>query len=211
MSIICIIISIVSVRIYLEENAVVIKTEHETTEIQKNAAPVSEIPADPVERIIDWNYLHSINTDVVAWIYIPDTNIDYPVLQGEGDYYLHRNIYKQYDVNGSIFTNENIEDWHVVLFGHNMKQDVMFGKLQESDVQKVYLYTPERTILYDKQQAFVCSPNSLAFKRNFETKDAYYEWITEEELEKKDQILTLAACADSNRMKRYVIHMSPEL
>ena len=52
---------------------------------------------DPLNRIIDFQKLKSINKDVVAWIYIPGTKVDYPILVGESDEeYLYKNINKEY-------------------------------------------------------------------------------------------------------------------
>lgn len=193
--------------LYIEEDESVNKTQSENIELQSIAAPAEEIPEDPKNRIIDWTYLHNINKDIVAWIYVPNTNIDYPVIKGEGDYYLHRNIYGKYDINGSIFTNEDIYDRHIVIFGHNMKQEVMFGRLQESEINVAYLYTPDQTFLYEKQKSYVCSPTSSAFLRDFQSDEQYQEWLINEGLHTEGQTLTLVACADNNRTKRYVVHL----
>lgn len=88
-------------------------------DIEAEAAP-GDIPVDPLDRVIDWEYLKSINPDIIAWLYIPGTAIDYPVCHSKGDYYLRKNIYRQYSILGTLFTNETMEDPHVVIFGHNM-------------------------------------------------------------------------------------------
>src|SRR5699024_993215 len=54
---------------------------------------------------IDWQYLKSINEDIIAWIEIEGTQINYPILKDNGDlYYLKHNYLKKYNSNGSIFT-----------------------------------------------------------------------------------------------------------
>ena len=53
---------------------------------------------------INWNKLKKINSDIVAWIYVKGTNIDYPVVQGKTNQsYLHTNFKKQYTYGGCIF------------------------------------------------------------------------------------------------------------
>lgn len=75
---------------------------------------------------IDWATLKERNNDVKAWIQIPDTNVNYPVLQGEtNDTYIHSDIDHQKLSAGSIFVdcrNEKpFEDFNTVIYGHNMK------------------------------------------------------------------------------------------
>ena len=75
---------------------------------------------------VDWDYLKSVNPDVIAWLYVPGTSMSYPILQertvGEYDY-LNHNLYGQYQELGSLFapaiadtTSPNQE---LLFFGHN--------------------------------------------------------------------------------------------
>ena len=85
---------------------------------------------------IDWATLKERNNDVKAWIQIPDTNVNYPVLQGEtNDTYIHSDIDHQKLSAGSIFVdcrNEKpFEDFNTVIYGHNMTSGRMFGSLKK--------------------------------------------------------------------------------
>ena len=88
---------------------------------------------------IDWNKLHEKNKDVYSWIYIPDTKVDYAVVQppkGESDlYYLDKNLDKEYEFAGSIFSERmNKKDYSdpvTVLYGHNMLNGSMFATLHK--------------------------------------------------------------------------------
>ena len=76
---------------------------------------------DYFKRNIDFGALQSINPDIVAWITIPNTNIDYPVLIGNDDTtYLNYNYNKEWSVLGSIFafsdTAKDLSDAHICLF-----------------------------------------------------------------------------------------------
>lgn len=124
---------------------------------------LSYLNEDPMDRVIDWDALKEINEDIVAWIYIPDTNIDYPVLQEpklvtDGNYYyLHRNIYKQYEYMGCILTPKEPDgcedlEMHTQIFGHHMIGKQMFGNLDKykdydfyTSQPYIYLYYPDRT------------------------------------------------------------------
>ena len=95
----------------------------------------------------------------MGWIYVPGTQIDYPILQeqkfGES-FYLTHNIYRVAQKAGSIFTPAEpegaAEDVHMLLSGHHMKSGKMFGdltKYKKEDFYKkhpyVYIYTPDKT------------------------------------------------------------------
>lgn len=132
-----------------------LKENNEATEkliedvIQEN--PVTE------ELSIDWEHLKSINPDIIGWIEIKDTKINYPILQDNNNlFYLKHSYNKKYNSNGSIFTtNTNpFTDEETILYGHNMKNGTMFsilGKYLDADFLNSHLnfkiYTP--TINYD--------------------------------------------------------------
>lgn len=79
--------------------------------------------------------LFNINSDVVGYIYIPDTNVNYPVLQrpGEKDYYLYRDFYGREDRHGSIYVREACDVFgpsdNVTIYGHNMADGSMFAHI----------------------------------------------------------------------------------
>ena len=76
-----------------------------------------------------------VNPDVVGWLTIPRTNIDYPFVYSEdNEFYLSRNIYKQQALAGSIFLDsrcsKDFTDLNTVIYGHNMKNRSMFGHIR---------------------------------------------------------------------------------
>ena len=94
---------------------------------------------------IDFAELSSINPDIYAWIRIPDTQIDYPVLQREEDdtYYLRHNSSGRYAFAGSIYTEEansrDFKDPMTVLYGHNMRDGSMFQNLHFFEDEADYI------------------------------------------------------------------------
>ena len=110
---------------------------------------------------VDFEALKKINPEIIAWIRIPDTKIDYPVVQGaDNEYYLNHTFKKTEHVAGSIFLDkDNSPDFSnrkSILYGHNMKDGSMFQGLhrfqEESYLQEhnqVYLYLPDnRELVY---------------------------------------------------------------
>ena len=74
-----------------------------------------------------------INSDVIGWIKIDGTNIDYPVMQNR-DFYLHKNIYKNYSSHGTPYLAEhcnlNSSD-NLIIYGHHMNDNTMFSQLEK--------------------------------------------------------------------------------
>lgn len=84
----------------------------------------------------DAEILGELSADAVAWITVDDTNIDYPVMQGDDNSeYLNKDPYGKYSLSGSIFldsrNSSNFHDHYSILYGHHMDYGVMFGALDE--------------------------------------------------------------------------------
>lgn len=88
----------------------------------------------------DWAALKEVNSDIVGWVRIDGTRIDYPVLEHEGDdsssqYYLYRNYKEEYDTYGSVFVDyrstDSTRSKNVILHGHNIQTGVFFHDLME--------------------------------------------------------------------------------
>lgn len=79
--------------------------------------------------------LMEINEDVVAWLTIDDTNIDYPVVQGETDMeYINKDVYGDFVLSGSIFlsclNSSDFSDNYNLVYGHHMSNGAMFGDIE---------------------------------------------------------------------------------
>ena len=108
---------------------------------------------------VDWNYWQSVNKDVVAWICIPGTDIDYPVVQARPDepqYYLTHDVYGNWNICGCPYVdatcNNGLDTGNVIIYGHNMGDDSMFGQLVEYrntswawEHREIFLLTPQKT------------------------------------------------------------------
>ena len=77
-----------------------------------------------------------ITGNMVAWLTIDDTNIDYPVMQGEdNNEYLNKDPFGNYALSGSIFldrrNNPEFKDYYSLIYGHHMEHGMMFGAIDE--------------------------------------------------------------------------------
>jgi len=87
------------------------------------------------EYQIDFEKLKRINNQVVGWIKVNGTQVEYAVVQAENNnYYLKRNLEKDYNTGGWIFVDYKNKldgtDKNIVIYGHNMKDNSMFGSLK---------------------------------------------------------------------------------
>ena len=105
---------------------------------------VSENEAEDEGTIeVDLAALREVNKEVIGWIYFEDGLISYPVLfSGDNDKYLKRNYKEQYMASGSIFMDQlgspDFSDHYTLLYGHNMRDLTMFGKLRYYRTDKNY-------------------------------------------------------------------------
>lgn len=131
----------------------------------------------------NWEELKKINEDIVAWIAVPNTPINYPILQGDdNDYYLYRTATKENNKFGSIFmdyrANPDFSDYNTLLYGHNVAGNKgMFSRLTRfcdpqffSENPNFYILTPNGNF-----EAQVLSVNKLLDGDNVYTTEFYNE------------------------------------
>ncbi len=111
---------------------------------------------------IDWDGLRQINPDVVAWVYVEGTDINYPVVQGDdNDYYLHHAFDGTRNNDGCIFLDfEDSPDFtsdNNILYGHNMLDGSMFAQITKFKDQD-FLNQNYRIIIATPSYAYVLSP-----------------------------------------------------
>lgn len=106
---------------------------------------------------IDWDHWRAINPDIVAWVNVPDTAINYPVVRASADdptYYLHHDVYRHYSAYGVPYldadcTSEELQAFNAIIYGHHMDNGSMFSDFanysDEAYARKhpfVYLQSP---------------------------------------------------------------------
>ena len=157
--------------------------EDESEEVAdaRNTEAADEAP----DKGIDWDKLHETNPDIYAWIYVPGTSVDYPVLQHptDNEFYLMHNLDKSYGYPGVIYTEDynskDFTDPNTVLYGHNMDNTTMFSTLHKFSDPKmfetphyIYIYTEDgRTLVYEIFAAYEYP--SIHLLINFDVKNEY--------------------------------------
>lgn len=136
----------------------------EAREKAKVEVPVQNEPEKEEQKVdipIDFEELKKINPEVYAWIEIPGTNVDYPILQRPSDdaYYLNHSMDGKEGYPGSIYTEgcnrQDFTDFNTVIYGHDMKDGSMFADLHKymdnaflSENSEVIIYTPDKKLTY---------------------------------------------------------------
>lgn len=188
--------------------------------------PTNNLAAKKRQKVsVDWEKLQSQNPDAYAWLYVPGTEIDYPVLQSGNvpeDYYLHHNLYRQYSFAGSIYSRrQNAKDFSdkiTVLYGHNMINGSMFAdirKFEHPDFfrkhSEFFIYMPGRILRYRIVAYHVSDAEDILATYQANNDDGYKVYADkikqsgnirkEEKIEADDSIVTLSTCdsADSRR------------
>ena len=174
---------------------------------------------------INWDELLQRNKDVKAWIQIPNTNVNYPVLQGEtNDTYIHSDIDHNELSAGSIFiASENedpFNDFNTVIYGHNMRNGSMFGTFRKLHEQSnltspyVWICTPKHTWRYKIFSVHTASVTGETYTLFSMADEQFAEYLKsmksaselqlDAEADKDDKVITMSTCT-GNSSTRFVI------
>lgn len=177
--------------------------------------------------------ISKINSDVVGWLKIDGTNINYPIMQN-GDYYLHRNIYKNYSSHGTPYLAEHCNlttSDNLIIYGHHMNDNSMFSELvnyKNYNYYKNHMYINFYTLkdgqtienTYEIVIAFktiVYSDNGFKYYNyiNFSDEQELNSFVnscrdlefynTESTINYGDKLITLSTCEYSQKNGRMVI------
>ena len=166
---------------------------------------------------IDWEKLKNINEDIIGWIKIDNTNINYPIIKNENNYYLKHSFDKKYNSNGAIFTTNifPFKDDETIVYGHNMKNGSMFSNLGKY-LNKEFLDLHSKYKIYtvDKNyEATIFSVYSIGVNEemqnlkllNFDERVKYYKNISKYKIEYNEninKIVKLSTCSYLNAKTR---------
>lgn len=191
-------------------------------------APIEEDPHIQALEAIDLEALRAVNPDVIGWIRIPDTDVDYPLMQGtDNDYYLNHTWDSQKSIVGSIFleyqNSPDLTDHNTMVYGHNMDNGSMFASLryyQDENYWKahpyVYILSDAGIYRYEIFSFYTTEVEGNAYGLEFATdriKTLFLNEICRDSVVKTqirpeitDRILTLSTCSGIGYSTRWVVH-----
>lgn len=161
------------------------------------AAPHSPNMPDAVEGdgfpAIDWDYWKSVNEDVVGWITIPGTTVDYPILKPPKDdpgYYLTHDIYGNWNVYGAVFVDaeckRGLESTNAVILGHHMDDGSMFAPISNYNSEEytrehrtVQVQTPKWKKAFNVNAAEIVEGGNPVKRTEFEDEKDFKEYLTD--------------------------------
>ena len=218
------------------EEAKTAMTEDEINEMLSGmkATETAETVTEEQSKVIPVKFeeLQAVNPDVYAWITVPGTDIDYPILQHASDntYYLMHNIDGSYGYPGCIYTeNMNSKDFtdnNTVIYGHNMKNGSMFAQLHKfedpdffKENREVLIYLPDEVLHYTIFAAHIYDDRHLLYSFDFADPDVYQKYLDsvfnirdmsanidkDMTVTKDDQIITLVTCIGSQPNNRLLV------
>ena len=192
---------------------------------------VPEKTSDYVEPPVDFVKLKKVNPDIYAWINIPGTVIDYPIVRNADDnaYYLTHTVENKKSAYGAIYTEDyndmDFADFNTVIYGHNMKNGTMFGSLKKyrnksffDENREINVYMPGRIMKYRIFAAHITDDRHILLSYDFKNESVRNEYISdifsnknmsslfdeEVPLTADDRIITLSTCTGKTE-ERYLV------
>ena len=183
------------------------------------------------KRKVDIAKLYNENPDLIGWIKIYGTKVNYPVMQTEkkrADYYLRRNFYKEYSYYGTPYLAEIcdiLKSDNLIVYGHHIRGNKMFGELEKYKSKKFYdehKIINFNTIYGNYDYEIIAVFKTTAYKgfkyyefEKAQTKEEYNSFISEckdlafyntgKTAQYGDKLITLSTCEYSNRNGRLVV------
>ncbi len=176
---------------------------------------------------VDFEALLDMNSDVVGWIYMEDSPIDYPIVQGEdNDEYIKKLPDGKYNSAGSIFmdyrNSGDFSDNHTIIYGHRMNNNSMFGTIVNYKNQawydehpRCFIMTEDENYVVEFFSGYVMSVDGEAWKLDFESDEEFDKWVSRAKArsefecdvvpEAGERVITLSTCTRTNSYTRYVL------
>ena len=176
--------------------------------------------------IVDFEALAQINPDVVGWIFIPDTRVNYPIVKraNDNDYYLSHIFDGSQNKTGSIFldTRNSFGDSHVLIHGHNMGNGAMFRDLELfknrqffQDHPYFFLFTPDQNFIVELFAGSIVRIDSPVWQLDFSGPTDIQEWLLHCRMAASvsrnltvtpdNHVITLSTCTYEYKQARWIL------
>ena len=191
-----------------------------------------EEASEPPDIPVDFESLQEYNPDIYAWITIPGTAVDYPIVQRPGDnsYYLTHNTDGEESAEGAIFTEDynskDFTDPNTVIYGHNMRNGSMFRSLHDymdrsffDENREVLIYMPDKILHYEIFAAYLYDSRHLLLNFDFDDPEVFARYLDDIksirdmssfvdasiEVTAEDRIITMSTCYKGMNDRRYLV------
>jgi len=206
----CLIIFTLSITILIKDFVAYKENNNFTQQLIQDVVQVDETTE---ESYINWQQLQKINSDIVGWIEIQNTSINYPILKDNNLYYMNHSYDKKYNKNGSIFTTNDAPfiEQETVIYGHNMKNGTMFSELgkylkkdflDSNNIIKIYTPTGDYECeIFSVYSTCIDDENNNIKSLNFEERIEYYKKSSKYSItnvENISKIVKLSTCSYIN-------------
>ncbi len=183
----------------------------------------------PTEEQLKVAELQKENPDIFGHIKIPETRVDYPLVQGKDNiFYLERDEFKKSTINGAIFldevNNNDLTDRNSIIYGHRMNSGAMFADLHKfadkeffEENREITIYTPKEVLTYKVFAAYKTDDTYLPSKWDFEDDEEWQKYlaqigskdknanISNIKITNDDKIITLSTCVRYEGNNRYIV------
>ncbi len=178
---------------------------------------------------VDFDALTKANADAIGWILIPDTAVNYPLMQTDNNqYYLKHTYNRTYSDFGSIFLaaecGSDFTDQHSLIYGHNTKNGSMFGSLKKYKDKSyleahpyLYIIQKDQILEYKIVSAFTAETSDDIYLLSFASDGDYFYWLQRmvalsevetgtQELTTDTRVLTLSTCTSRTETERFTVN-----
>lgn len=210
------------------------EARHETSPQTTQTTQPQPVSETLIDNPIDFKALWETNADVYAWLQVPGTKVDYPIVQHGYDdsfYLKHSAVDQSWKSSGAIYTElcnfKDFSDKVTVIYGHNGYSDTMFTTLhyfEKADFfnehEYFYIYTPDAKLTYQIVSAFKYDDRHIMNSFDFREPSVFAEFeemITnpqtttknlrelQQPLGAQDKIVVLSTCITNQKSNRYLV------
>ncbi|MBQ3308106.1 MAG: class B sortase [Bacilli bacterium] len=176
---------------------------------------------------INFSNLKATNPDVVAWLIVDSTNINYPIVQsGDNEYYLYHDINGVSKISGWTFmdyrNSYSMTDQNTIFYGHNLLNRTAFGSVAniftddwfDNSTHRIIVLTENGSYVYEVFSNYYIDPEVYYLQTNFSSKSSYQTFLDTlksrsiydygVEVTSDDKIITLSTCTDDNTGRKVV-------
>ena len=176
---------------------------------------------------IDFSELYKVNKEIVSWISVDSTNINYPIVKSDNnEFYLNHNINKSYDSNGWTFMDYrnsiDMSDYNTIYYGHNLLNMTAFGSIAnvftddwvKNSNHSIIVVTDEMQYVYKIFSAYYINPEVYYLQTVFYSDSDYQKFLNtlssrniiniDNSVSISDKIITLSTCTEDNKGRKVV-------